>query len=191
MSLLCASYIKKKIEEIIMKKIQINNSLIYNIILKSLIIFFIGLLGRSLINLLINLETFKVSITLIYSSIIFTKIYLCLENIMHINSDLYTFNNNPRNSKLIDLRYNKSLSNNNCLNNNNLNLKIKDEIRCQIHWRLVGQFTSKYNTYYEFKDKWDIDMRLVDFLKKEARERKDQLILQKRTLFWILRRRNN
>jgi hypothetical protein len=69
-------------------------------------------------------------------------------------------------------------------------LSLKDECRCRIHWRTLGQFSGKYVKYEEFRAQWDTNINLKDAFKEEYEEKKRKLKLFKATLAWFLDPKN-
>jgi hypothetical protein len=151
------------------------NKWIYSILLKIIAIFITGLFFRFMFDYTVNLSTFKVFISFV-SSIFIAKGSWLIE--LLFNDSNFIFKNNPNN---IILR----------LSENARNLSLKNECKCKIHWHTIGQFSGKYKSYYEFKDKWNIDVTLVDYFKEEYKEKKDKIILNTKTLYWLITRRNS
>jgi hypothetical protein len=175
---LCASYSKNNVNKKYMNK---KCAQAINIIFKISIIFIIGFLSRSLMNYFLDDINGLIEYITLTLSMFLSKYPLCTGEYLSnkiFSRNILIFKNNPKGSVIF--------SNN---NHNIENLSIKDKIRCKIHWHSIGQFNSRYGSYYNYKNQWNADNNLIDTLKEELDEKKRKLIRISAIIAWVLEKR--
>lgn len=70
------------------------------------------------------------------------------------------------------------------------NYDLKDKCRRRGHWLFYGQFNSKYGSFTSFKQEWNNENKLSESIHGKIEEKKREFLLLKRTIKYILDRRN-
>lgn len=66
--------------------------------------------------------------------------------------------------------------------------KYKNVSKRHIYWILFEKRKSNFNTYNGFKTTWNPNTKIINELKKRFQDNKEKLLINKRTLAWILKR---
>lgn len=134
---------------------------LYNTLLKILILFFLGLFIRIFINELLNSNSFY-KLFILFSSLLFNEELL---------------NMNIVNNKIIDYKHKWLINDYN------------DRWKRKIQWSLFHKFKGKFKSYEDFKEQWDADTKLIEKIKDKYKEKKQEIILMKKTLLWFINRK--
>lgn len=67
--------------------------------------------------------------------------------------------------------------------------KMYNNCRRRFQWYFREQYKDKYDSYKEFKESWNPEIKFRDEIKKEINNKIDRIKLHKRTLDWFLGRR--
>lgn len=70
------------------------------------------------------------------------------------------------------------------------NYDLKDKCRRRAHWLFYGQFNSEYRSFTSFKKEWDNNAKLSESIQDKIEEKKRELLIIRKTIEWILNRRN-
>lgn len=98
-----------------------------------------------------------------------------LLGVLSFNGNLYFLDNNSHTPS--KLRFiNKELS-------------FKDKCRRKSHWIFLEQFDDKFKSYSAFKKEWDFNLKYSDLFREKYEEKKNKVILFKKTLLWFTNRR--
>ena len=149
--------------------------LIYNILSKTLILFFVGLLFRFLINNFLYSEYLMELFALFLSLFPLSGFLLTPEgglDIKIINNSMSLLKNRPR-----DLIINNDY-------------EFKDRYRRKVQWIIIGQFDDKFRSYKEFKEQWDANIKLSNQIQNKYDEKKREILIFKKTFLWFINRRN-
>lgn len=148
---------------------------IYNILFKVLILFFVGLFFRFLINYFSNSYYLIELFTFLLSMLPLSGYYLTPQG----NLDMKIINNSM---SLIKDRPRDLIINN--------DYELKDRSRRRAQWVFIGQFDDKFKSYKEFKEQWDANNKLINQIKDKYEEKKREMIILKKTFLWFINRRN-
>ncbi len=145
---------------------------LYNILLKILALFFIGILSRFLIN---NIFDY----TLLIELFSFFSISLYITHFSFFDSvDPKFFEDNLNSFK----RPRDRVINNDI----NEDYEFKNKFRRKCHWVFLEQFNSEFKNYEDFKNSWNPNKKYVNSLKNEYYNKKYKIRLFKRTLSYFI-----
>lgn len=156
-------------------KLFFKNFFTRNIFLKIIGLLFWGLLCRILINYLSDSNFLSAGEELIALLIGLSPVNLyCLlpTNTEIINNNLSLVKSRPRDWII----------------NNDYGLK--DRCRRKVQWIFFSQFDGKFTSFKDYKQQWDTDHRFTDQIVKKYEEKKRELLIQKRTLLWLISPKN-
>lgn len=71
----------------------------------------------------------------------------------------------------------------------NTDYEIKDRLRRKCHWVFLKQFSSDFKDYNDFKNYWNSDKKYINLLKSEYYDKKEKIILFKKTLSYFINRK--
>lgn len=145
-----------------------------NILFKILVLFFIGIFSRFLINYLFDF-------TLLIELLSFLSISLCISQFSFLDS-VESKKFFEDNINLFKRPRDRVLSNNEI----NEDYGLRNKIRRKSHWVFFNQFGSEFKDYKDFKNYWNPDKKYIYFLKDEYNDKKHKIKVFKRTLSYFL-----
>ena len=154
-------------------KLFFKNLSLTNILFKILVLFFIGIFYRLLINNLFDN-------TLLIELFSFFSISLCVSQFSFLESvDSKYFEDN--------LNYLKR-PRDRVLNNNEINedYGFRNKFRRKCHWVFLEQFSSEFKNFQDFKNSWNPDKKYINLLKNEYYDKKYKIRLFKKTLSYFV-----
>lgn len=154
-------------------KIFIQKISITSLLLKAFVLFMIGLLARALV---VHFSVLDFWLEL------FAITFFSLSEFL-LPVDIYSF-------KLTDDKMNMIYRRGRDLIMSD-NYDLKDKCRRRGHWLFYGQFNSKYESFTSFKQEWNNENKLSESIQGKIEEKKRELLIIKKTIEWILNRRNS
>ena len=147
-----------------------------NILFKILVLFLIGIFSRFLINNLFD-YTLLIELFSFFSISFYISQFSFFDSIdpKFFEDNINSFKR-PRDRVINDSEINEDYS-------------FRNKFRRKCHWVFLEQFSSDFNNFQDFKSDWTPNKKYINLLKNEYHEKKDKVVLFKKTLFFLITRK--